>query len=103
MQSVPSWAPFRPVDLAVFRYFSVLLLALAVALALRGGTTPGDLLAITHGEHAVVRVVRRQHSRRHVAWEENLRRWGGAADAGTAQPSHGGVAATAPAHRESHA
>ncbi|KAL4451748.1 hypothetical protein ABPG75_007410 [Micractinium tetrahymenae] len=36
-------------DLAVFRYFSVLLLVLAVALAVRGNTTLGDLLAMTHG------------------------------------------------------
>lgn len=36
-------------DLAVFRWFSLLLLLLAVALAARGGTSLGDLLAMTHG------------------------------------------------------
>ena len=39
-----------PADLDVFRYFCPCLLTLLVALTLRGGTTWGDWIAVTHSE-----------------------------------------------------
>lgn len=65
--SCPSRCSLPPADLAVFRWFSLLLLLLAVALAARGGTSLGDLLAMTHGagQSQCGEAARRLHGRCH--------------------------------------